>query len=218
MKLKEALELYIAAAKVGALTFGGGYAMLPIIQREMVDSKGWNTEEEIMDYYALAQCLPGIIMVNTMAFLGEKKGGRLGAVIASLGAVTPSLIIIIIIASLLTRFADIAAVQHAFMGIRVCVTVLIFNAILKMWKTAVIDIPTIIIFIVVAIGSLLLPLSPIIYVLLAAIAGIAISTAKKDGKNAVEQAEENSKEEVNNKAEEKEFSQQDKENREEGSK
>ena len=218
MKLKEALELYIAATKVGALTFGGGYAMLPIIQREMVDSKGWNTEEEIMDYYALAQCLPGIIMVNTMAFLGEKKGGRLGSVIASLGAVTPSLIIIIIIASLLTRFADIAAVQHAFMGIRVCVTVLIFNAILKMWKSAVIDIPTIIIFIVVAIGSLLLPLSPIIYVLLAAIAGIAITLGKKGGKKDVEQAEEKDKKEVANKAEEKETSQQAQENREEGSK
>ncbi len=192
MTLKEGFELYTAAAKVGAFTFGGGYAMLPIIQREMVESKGWNTEEEITDYYALAQCLPGIIMVNTMAFLGEKKGGRLGSLVAALGAITPSVIIIIIIASLLTRFADIPAMQHAFMGIRVCVTVLIFNSILKLWKVSVVDIPTTLLFAAVALGSFFLDLSPIVYVVAAALIGIAIHVFGK-GKASKDHGEEGEK-------------------------
>lgn len=182
------LSLFISGIKVGGLTFGGGYAMLPILQKEVVDSRKWNTEEEILDYYALAQCLPGIIMANTVAFVGQKQRGRIGGIVSSLGAIAPSLIIITIIASLLTAFADMPMVQNAFAGIRVCVCVLIFNSILKLWKSSVIDKISLVIFVLVALGSLFLDISPIIFVVLSAIVGIAvsvagISSAKKEDAN-----------------------------------
>ena len=77
--MKELIDIFFTSARVGAMTFGGGYAMLPILQKEVVEKKKWNTEEEILDYYALSQCLPGIIMVNTLVFVGQKKKGKIGA-------------------------------------------------------------------------------------------------------------------------------------------
>ena len=172
---KDLLKIYVSGVKVGALTFGGGYAMLPILQKEIVDNRKWNSEEEILDYYALAQCLPGIIMANTLAFIGHKKGGKLGGIVASLGAITPSIVIIIIIASLLTAFAEVSMVQHAFAGIRVCVCVLIFNSILKLWKNSVVDWITLVIFLLVALGSIFFKISPIAFVVGSAIVGILVT-------------------------------------------
>ena len=171
------LQLYISGIKVGLLTFGGGYAMLPILQREVVETRKWNTEEEILDYYSLAQCLPGIIMANTFGFIGHKQRGRLGAIVSTLGSITPSIIIITIIATLLTAFADLPVVQNAFAGIRVCVCVLIFNSILKLWKSSVIDVFTGVLFVLVALGSLLLDITPVAFVVLAAVLGIVVSVA-----------------------------------------
>lgn len=172
--MKELLELYLTSVKIGAMTFGGGYAMLPILQKEVVEKKGWNTEEEILDYYALVQCIPGIIMVNALAFVGQKRKGKRGAVACALGAVTPALIIITLIATLLTTFAEVAVVQNAFAGIRVCVCVLIFNSVLKLWKSSVVDKKCLVLFIAVAIGSLVIDISPIIFVLASGILGILI--------------------------------------------
>lgn len=174
-RIKELFDIYVSSIKVGALTFGGGYAMLPILQREIVEKRAWNTEAEILDYYALAQCLPGIIMVNTLAFVGHKRRGRAGAFFSALGAVTPSFAIIIVIATLLTTFASVAAVQNAFAGIRVCVCVLIFNSIVKLWKSSVIDIFCALIFAAVALGSFFFDISPIVFVLAAAAAGIVLT-------------------------------------------
>ncbi len=160
--------------------------MLPILQKDVVERKGWNTEEEILDYYALSQCLPGIIMVNTLAFVGQHKGGKTGAVISALGAITPPLIIITIIARLLAAFADYPAVQNAFAGIRVCVCVLIFNSIIKLWKSSVIDKLCLVLFIIVALLSLFSDISPIVLVLGAGVVGIlcAMHTSKvKGGEN-----------------------------------
>lgn len=172
--MKELIDIFFTSARVGAMTFGGGYAMLPILQKEVVEKKKWNTEEEILDYYALAQCLPGIIMVNTLVFVGQKKKGKIGAFASALGAVTPSFIIITIIATLLTAFADVPAVQSAFAGIRVCVCVLIFNSILKLWKSSVVDKKCLALFIIIAIGSLVVDITPIAFVLGAAVVGIII--------------------------------------------
>ena len=174
------IKLYISGIKVGSLTFGGGYAMLPILQREVVESRKWNTEEEILDYYSLAQCLPGIIMANTFGFIGYKQRGRLGAVVSSLGAITPSIIIITIIATLLTAFADLPIVQNAFAGIRVCVCVLIFNSILKLWKNSVIDLFTGLLFALVAIGSVIFKITPIAFVICAAVLGIIITSLRRN--------------------------------------
>lgn len=165
-------ELFLSFAKVGVMTFGGGYAMLPILQREVCEKKKWATEEEIMDYYAIGQCTPGVIAVNTATFIGNKCRGIMGGIIATLGMVFPSLVIITLIATVITSFSSLEWVQHAFAGIRVCVCILILNATLKLWKKAIIDSLTLILFVVVFAASVFFDLSPVIYVVLAAIVGI----------------------------------------------
>ena len=177
-------DLFFTFAKMGALTFGGGYAMLPMLQREVVETKGWGTEEEIMDYYAIGQCTPGIIAVNTATFVGQKTRGDLGGVVATLGVVFPSLVIITIIAGLVTNFAELAVVKNAFAGVRVCVCVLIFNAVVKLFKNAVKDLGTGAIFILVLLGSLFLDWSPVAFVLIAAVLGILLQNLKERGKQA----------------------------------
>ncbi len=175
------LDLFISFAKVGVMTFGGGYAMLPIMQREIAENKNWATEEELMDYYAIGQCTPGVIAVNTATFIGSKLKGIPGSIASTLGLVFPSLVIIVAIAALISNFANVAAVKNAFAGIRACVCVLIINAVVKLWKKAVIDIPTLVVFIFVFGLSVFTNISPIIYVVLAAAAGIVIKVleAKK---------------------------------------
>ena len=127
------LDLFLTFARISASCFGGGYAMLPFFQRELVRKKGWLTDEELLDLTAVAQCTPGVIAVNTATFIGQKLYGTLGGIVATLGVVFPSVLIISVIAGILTNFADIPAVKHAFAGIRVCVCVLIFNADTKLW-------------------------------------------------------------------------------------
>jgi chromate transporter len=156
------------------MTFGGGYAMLPILQREVVDNKGWATEEELMDYFAIGQCTPGVIAVNTATFIGQKQGGTIAAIFTTLGVVFPSLVIISLLAGVIEAFSHLVWVQNAFGGIRVCVCVLITNAVVKLFKKAVVDKITLVIFLAVALGSTLLDISPVIFVILAAVAGITI--------------------------------------------
>ena len=167
-------ELFLTFAKVGVMTFGGGMAMLPILQREVVENKGWATDEELTDYFAIGQCTPGVIAVNTATFIGQKRRGILGGIAATLGVVFPSLVIIAALAGVITTFSHLAWVQHAFAGIRVCVCVLIFNAVLKLWKGAVKDVWGLVIFLVILALSVFTKLSPIIYVLAAAVAGLLI--------------------------------------------
>ena len=114
-------DMFVTFAKVGVMTFGGGYAMLPILQREVVEKKGWATEEELVDYFAIGQCTPGIIAVNTATFIGQKNKGVLGGIISTLGLVFPSLIIISLLAGVIYAFSHLVWVQHAFGGIRICV-------------------------------------------------------------------------------------------------
>ena len=168
------LDLFCAFFRIGLFTFGGGYAMLPLLQREIVEKKKWATEEEMLDYFAVGQCTPGVIAVNTATFVGFKEKKLSGAIFATLGIVSPSLVIITVIAALLSNFAHIAAVQNAFAGIRVCVCVLILNAVVKLWKKSVIDWKTLLIFVAVFACSVFLSISPVIYVLAAAIAGIIV--------------------------------------------
>ena len=168
------LNMFLTFAKVGVMTFGGGYAMLPILQLEVVDNKGWATEEELMDYFAIGQCTPGVIAVNTATFIGQKFKGFWGAIFATLGVVSPSLVIISLLACVIEAFSHLVWVQHAFGGIRVCVCVLILNAVVKLLKKAVVDLPTGTIFGAVALCSVFLDLSPVIFVLLAAVTGIVL--------------------------------------------
>ena len=179
--MRELLDLFFTFARIGGLTFGGGYAMLPMLQKEVVERRGWATNEELMDYYAIGQCTPGIIAVNTATFIGNKTRGVVGGIVATLGVVFPSLVIIIIIAAFISNFADLAVVKNAFAGIRVCVFVLILNAVVKLGKSSIKDAVTLGIFLLVLIGSLLLDVSPIIFVLIAAVAGIAAHLLLKKG-------------------------------------
>ena len=151
--MNQYLDLFLTFAKVGVMTFGGGYAMLPILQREVVEKKGWATEEELMDYFAIGQCTPGIIAVNTATFIGQKFKGVFGGIFATLGVVFPSLVIISLLAGVIEAFSHIAWVQHAFGGIRICVCVLILNAVVKLLKKAVVDKVTLAIFAVVMLGA-----------------------------------------------------------------
>ena len=159
---------------MGVMTFGGGMAMLPILQREVVDNKHWATEEELVDYFAIGQCTPGIIAVNTATFIGQKYAGIAGGIVATLGVVFPSLVIISILAGLITNFSDLAWVQNAFAGIQVCVCVLIFNAVAKLLKKSVVDKRTAVIFVLVLLGGVFLDLSPVWFVIGAALAGIVL--------------------------------------------
>lgn len=172
--MKKLWELFWTFAKMGAITFGGGMAMLPILQREVVDTKHWATEEELVDYYAIGQCTPGIIAVNTATFIGQKYGGVAGGIVATLGVVFPSLVIISILAGLISNFAHLAWVKNAFAGIQVCVCVLIFNAMVKLMKKSVVDQRTAVIFLLVLVASVLLNLSPIWFVITAALAGVLL--------------------------------------------
>lgn len=170
--MNEYLDLFTTFAKVGVMTFGGGYAMLPILQREVCETKKWADNAEIMDYYAIGQCTPGIIAINVSTFIGKKRKGILGGVIATLGMSFPSLLIITFIAAVIQNFTDIVWVQNAFSGVRVCVSIFILSAVLKLFKSAVIDKITTLLFIFVLLGSVFLTISPVIYVLIAAICGI----------------------------------------------
>ena len=172
--MKQLFEMFLTFAKVGVMTFGGGYAMLPILQREVVENKGWATEEELMDYFAIGQCTPGVIAVNTATFIGQKHKGFWGAILCTAGVVFPSLVIISLLAGVIEAFSHLVWVQNAFGGIRVCVCVLIANAVVKLYKKAVVDKITLGIFLLVALGSIFLDLSPVVFVVIAAVIGIVV--------------------------------------------
>ena len=137
--MNQLLTLYWTFVRIGCVTFGGGYAMLPILERELVEKRGWTTMEDLRDYFAIGQCTPGIIAMNVSTFIGEKRGGLKGAVAASVGFLTAPVLIILAIAMFLRNFATLPVVQHAFAGIRVCVCVLIVQAVLRLWKKSVVD-------------------------------------------------------------------------------
>lgn len=170
--MKEYLELVATFFKIGIMTFGGGYAMLPMIQREVVEKHGWATEEEILNYYAIGQCTPGVIAVNTATFIGDSRKGVLGGFLATLGVVLPSLIIISVIAAVLNNFAEIAAVQHALAGIRVAVVVLVGYSVWKLMKSGVKGAFGWIIFVLTFLVSAIFGLSPVVIVVAAAAAGL----------------------------------------------
>ena len=175
-------ELYGAFFRVGAITFGGGYAMLPIMQREIVERKKWATEEELADYYAIGQCTPGAIAVNVATFIGRKYAGIVGGVVATLGVVSPSVVIICVIAALIHNFAEISWVQDAMGGIRVCVCVFIFNAVVRLIKSAVTDKVTLGLYLVLFGAAVFFDFSPIYSVVLAGILGVVFTKLGVRGK------------------------------------
>ena len=174
--LKKLGELFISFARIGVLTIGGGYAMLPMMQNELVERRGWATEEEMMDYYALAQCTPGAIAVNVSTFIGYRLAGVAGGVVATLGLVFPSLVIITVIAAFLGNISELPAVKNAFAGIRVAVAVLMVNSVIRLARTAIVDGKAAVLFAAVFSGSVFTAVSPVLYIVAAGIAGILLKT------------------------------------------
>ena len=176
------LDLFLTFARIGGLTFGGGYAMIPMLEKELVEKKHWVSEEELLDYYAVGQCTPGIIAVNVATFAGHKTAGFWGGIFATLGVAFPSFVIISVIAAVLSNFADIPAVRSAFAGIRVCVCVLIFNAVVKLWKKAVTDKAALVLFLAVFLLSVFFDISPVAFVVVCGISGIVLTNLGVRGK------------------------------------
>ena len=136
-KLKQFLELYFAFVKIGAFTFGGGLAMMPIMQRELIEKRGWITEEELIDYFAIGQSTPGIIAVNVATFVGYKKLGWLGGIIGTIGVVTPSWVIIMLLAGAISSVDKYPLAQKALKGINVAVAALLTSVIVKFSKKTI---------------------------------------------------------------------------------
>ena len=166
------IDLFLAFARVGMLTFGGGVAMLPMLERECVQRFGWVNTEELTDYFAIGQCTPGIIAVNTATFVGSKQRGALGAAVATLGVISPSIVIILIIAAVLNGFADNQYVIHAFAGIRAAVCALMVNAVVRLCKSNVRDWFGFALAAAAFVLTVVIDISPVFPVLGAAILGI----------------------------------------------
>jgi chromate transporter len=177
--VKDLISLFFTFFRVGCVTFGGGYAILPVIERELITRKGWVTMEEVMDYYTIAQVTPGVIAVNTSTFIGYKRKGPAGGVAATLGFICPSLILITVVAAFLTNYAEIPVVARAFGGIRVAVGALIVDTVIKMLKGVFKDIKTLVIFVIAFGVSALLSASPVLVVSAAGLIGFLFYRPEK---------------------------------------
>ena len=172
--MKKYLDIFFAFCRVGGLTFGGGLAMLPILEREMInDNHRWLTKEEISDYYALAQCAPGIIAINTSVLCGNHIAGVLGGIAAAFGVVVPSIIVILVIASVLNNFMSVPVVVSALIGIRAGVCALILKTVMNLSKKNVVDTLTAIVFFVSLIALTFVDINPVVPVIAGALVGIA---------------------------------------------
>lgn len=177
--MKLLLDLFVSFFKIGLFTFGGGYAMLPMLQREIVENHRWATEEEILDYFAIAQCTPGVIAVNTATFIGTKLKGAIGGAVATAAVVAPSLLIITVISTVLKSFSSYPVVQHAFAGIRVAVAVLIIHSVVKLFQKGVKGALGYGIFAVSLLLIALFDLSPVWIVAAVLVLGIALTWKEK---------------------------------------
>lgn len=186
--MKELLELYLAFLKIGAVNFGGGYAMLPLLERDLVQDRGWTTTQDLTDYFAIGQCTPGLIALNVSTFIGSRRKGIPGAVAATVGFVTIPIVIILIIATFLQGFADYPVVQNAFAGIRVCVCVLIVQAVLRLWNKSVVDKTTLILYLGVFLmtalsGVLPLAIPAAVLVIISGMLGVIIGGFRDKNKD-----------------------------------
>lgn len=180
--MRQLWELFVSFFKIGLFTFGGGYAMLPMLQREIVDHHKWVTEEDVLDYYAIGQCTPGVIAVNTATFVGTKLRGWIGGLVATAAVVAPSVIIISVISGILKNFSSYDVVQHAFTGIRVAVAVLVIVSVAKLFKKGVKGKLGYLVFAASMLMVVLFDISPVWVVLSALLLGIFVTWkgAKKE--------------------------------------
>jgi chromate transporter len=175
--MKELLDLYIAFFRIGGLTFGGGLAMLPMLKYELIEKRNWVTEEEILDYFAIGQCTPGIIAVNTATFVGHKKRGLAGAIFSTLGMISPSVIIITLIALFMDQIISNPYVVHALNGIKVVICALLLNTLVAFVKKSVVSKMTAAIAVITFGLAMFSPVPTVLLVVAAATFGIIMYKA-----------------------------------------
>lgn len=177
--IKDLWTLFAAFFRIGLLTFGGGYAMLPMIEKEVVEKHKWATLDEVMDYFAISQCTPGVIAVNSATFIGYKTKGVLGGIVATLGVITPSIIIITLIATVLNSFYENKYVKAAFQGVGVAVCAVLVQAVWKIGKAGIVDVFSGLLAVVAFFVSVFVDVSPIFIIVPAGILGVVYMTFRE---------------------------------------
>ncbi|MGV8979705.1 chromate transporter [Clostridium sp.] len=172
MKFKELMDLFWVFFRIGAFTFGGGFAMIPLIEKEIVTNKKWIEKEDIINLFAVSQSIPGAIAINTSSLVGYKIGGKKGAIVATIAVIAPAFMIIICIATFFTKIADSNGVKAVFVGINAAVIVMISMASVNMIKAGVNDIVTLVIMLLTVISILFFNISPILMIILGSFVGI----------------------------------------------
>lgn len=175
--MRELFELYAAFFRIGGLTFGGGLTMLPMLKHELVQKKGWVEEEDLLDYYAVGQCTPGIIAVNVATFVGYKRKGIRGAIASTLGMVSPSLIIVSILAMFLQQFMSNQTIAHAVAGIKIVVCALMINTVVTMARKTIKNIVGGIVCLIAFVMAMFTPVPTVLLVVAAAVFGIIMYKA-----------------------------------------
>ena len=181
--MKEYLELYWAFFRIGGLTFGGGLSMLPMLKYELVEKKKWVSEEQLLDCYAVGQCTPGIIAVNTATYVGYLKKGLAGAIWGTAGMITPSILMITILCMFLKNFMDNVWVQHALMGIKGVVCALMLNTVISLAKKSLVSPVCVVIGIVATILAMFTDVPTVLIVVAAAIVGVIYEKIKGGAKH-----------------------------------
>lgn len=177
--MRELFNLLMIFAKVGLFTFGGGYAMLPLLKAETVDRRGFLSEEELLNLYSIGQCTPGIIAINVATFIGYKQKGIWGAIFATIGMILPSIVIIILIASVLGLYMHNRYVSYAFAGIRVCVIALIADIVYDLWRKNIKTSVDLIIFILAVLILLFADISAVWVVIFAALTALFVEEIRR---------------------------------------
>lgn len=180
-KWQKIIKLFTTFFRIGAFTFGGGYAMIPLIQKETVETHKWITDDDILEIIAIAESTPGPIAINSATFVGFRVAGVLGSVAATLGVVLPSFIIISVIALLLNEFQHIQAVKYAFWGIRAGVLALVLKALINMYKKCKKNVMAYIVMALAFIGAAILGIHVLIIIVACAVIGLVYSLVKKGG-------------------------------------
>ncbi|MBN2703285.1 MAG: chromate transporter [Pontiellaceae bacterium] len=173
------LELFFVFLRISTFTIGGGYVMFPMMKREVVDAKGWVSDEEMVDYYALGQSIPGIIAMNTATLVGYRKRGVPGALVAAVGMAAPSIVVILLVAAFLTPYFDHPLVQKAFGGIRAAVVAMIVMAIFKVAKKSVDSVARLSIGVGAFIGIIALQIHPVLVIVAGGVLGLVLFQKKE---------------------------------------
>ena len=174
--MNEFWQLYVVFLRIGGLTFGGGLAMLPMLKYELVEKKNWITEEDLLDCYAIGQCTPGIIAVNTSTHVGYKRKGVMGGIVSTMGMITPSVVIITLVAICLQAFIENVWVQHALMGVRAVVCALMLNTVVTLAKKSLKNAFCFVVCAVAFLLAMFVDIPTVCIVILAAVVGIFVYT------------------------------------------